>query len=81
MLNNDEYYEKLIACRKYHANFAYMNHSLFGRVVVEKLANEFEILFAFKEACAHLQSYSYKDHTELRVLEKEMSSLELPSPY
>ena len=47
-----------------------MNQSLSGRVIVDKLANEFEILFSFEEACAHLQIYSYKDHIELHVLEK-----------
>ena len=55
MLTTDGYYEKLIACRQDHANFVDMNQSLYGRVIVDKLADEFEILFTFKEACAHLQ--------------------------
>ena len=56
-----------------------MNQSLSGKMIVEKLADEFEIFFSFKEACAHLQNYSYRDHIELRVLAKEMSTPELPS--
>ena len=35
--------------------------------------------FAFKEACAHIQSYSYTDYIELCVLVNEMCTLELPS--
>ena len=70
MLSQTEYYEKMIACRLEHTNFADMNQSLSGRLIVDQLADEFEILFSFKKSCAHLQSYSYKDHIELRVLEK-----------
>ena len=56
-----------------------MNQSLSGKMIIEKLADEFEIFFSFKEACAHLQNYSYRDHIELHVLEKEVSTFELPS--
>ena len=80
MLTKDEYYEKWITYRHDHANFADMNQSLSGKLIVDQLADEFEILFSFKKSCAHLQSYSYKDHIELCVLAKEMSTLELPSP-
>ena len=79
MLTHKEYQEKLIQCSLDHANFREMNQSLSGKTIVDKLANEFKIFFSFKEACAHLQNYSYRDHIELRVLEKEMSTLELPS--
>ena len=58
MLTKDEYYEKMIAWRQDHTNFVDMNQLLSGRVIVDKLADEFEILFGFKEACAHLQSFS-----------------------
>ena len=79
MLNQKEYHEKLIECILDHTNFVDMNQSLSGRRVADKLADEFEIFFAFKEVCAHLQNYSYSDHIELCVLANEMSTLELPS--
>ena len=79
MLTKDEYYEKLIACRHDHLNFVDMTQSLTDKVLVEKLDDEFKILFAFKEACAHLYSVSYKDNTKLCVLAKEMSMLEMSS--
>ena len=50
-------------------------------MIIEKLADEFEIFFSFKEACAHLHNYSYKDHIELCMMAKEMSTLEIPSAY
>ena len=43
-----------------------MQQSLSRKVIVYKLADDFEILFAFRAKCAQL-------------LEKEMSSLDLPS--
>ena len=56
-----------------------MKQLLSDRTIVDKLVDEFEIFFSFKEACVHLQIYSYRDHIELRVLEKEMSTLDLTS--
>ena len=79
MLTQKEYHEKLIEYILDHVNLTVMNQSLAGRIIVDKLANEFEIFFTFKEACAHLQNYSYRDHIELRTLAKEMSTLEVPS--
>ena len=81
MLTQKEYHENMIECRLYHTNFADMNQSLSGKTIVDKLADEFEIFFSFKEASAHLQNYSYRDHIELHVLEKDMCTLELPSPH
>ena len=54
MLTKDEYYEKPIACRQNHANFADMNQPLYNKLIVDKLDDEFEIMFIFKEACTHL---------------------------
>ena len=79
MLIQKEHHEKLIECRLDHTNFTNMNQSMFGRTIVDKLVDEFEIFFAFKEACSHLQNFPYMDHIELRVLAKEMSTLDLPS--
>ena len=76
MLTKDEYYEKLIASRKDHGNFADESATIW-QGNVDKLANEFEILFTFKEACAHLKIFSYNDHIELCMLAKEISTLEL----
>ena len=70
MLTQNEYHENLMACRLDHTNFADMNQSLSGRVIVDKLADKFEMVSAFKEACAQLRSVSYQDHIELCMLQK-----------
>ena len=54
MLTWKEYQEKLIQCRLDHTNLADMNQSLSGKTVVDKVVDEFEIIFSFKEACTHL---------------------------
>ena len=48
MLNKDEYYEKLIAWRQDHLNFADMTESLTGKVLVKTLVDEFEIFITIK---------------------------------
>ena len=48
MLTQKEYHEKMIECILDHSNFIDMNHSLSGRTIVDKLADEFEIFFTFK---------------------------------
>ena len=57
MLTKDAYYEKLITRRQDHLKFADMTQSLTGRIIVDKSVDEFETLFPFKEACAHLQNF------------------------
>ena len=64
-----------------HTNFTDMKQSLFGKTIVDKMAYEFDKFFSFKYAFARLQNYSYRDHVELRMLSKEMPTMELPSPY
>ena len=55
-----------------------MNQSLSGKTVVDKLIVDFEIINTFITICSQLPPISYVDHVELRVLEKEITNLELP---
>ena len=80
MLTQTEYHEKLISCRQDNENFIDMNRSLSSRKIMDKLVDEFEMTFFFKETCAQLQGFSYINHIDLCVLEKEMCTLDLPSP-
>ena len=79
MLTQKEYKDKLIECRLDHTNFVDLHQSLSGKTIVDKLVDEFEIIFSFKEECALLQNYPYMDHVELCVLSKEMFTLDLSS--
>ena len=79
MLSQKEYQDRLIECRSNHIKFADMQQSLLGKEIVDKLADDFEMIFSFKAMCAPLPYFSYRYHMELRVLEKEMAILDLPS--
>ena len=56
-----------------------MQQSLCGKTIVDKLSEDFELLKTFRSTCVQLPEISYMDHVELRVLEKEMAILELPT--
>ena len=79
MFSQKEYHDHLIECRLDHRKFEDMHQSLKGKVIVDKLADDFEIIFSFKTTCAHIPYFSFIDHVEMRVLVKEMASLDLPS--
>ena len=54
MLSQKEYQYRLIECRLDHTKFADMQQSLSGKAIVEKLVDDFEMIFAFKSTCARL---------------------------
>ena len=56
-----------------------MQQSLLRKEIVDKLADDFEILFSFKAMCVCFPYFSYKDDVEIRELEKEMAILDLSS--
>ena len=56
-----------------------MTQSLSEKVIIDKLAVEFELVNTFKTIGAHLSHISSMDHVELRVLAKEMEIMELPT--
>ena len=80
MLSQKEYHDWLVQCRLYHRKFEDMKQSLFGKTIIDNLANDIKMLFSFGFMCAQFPYFSYRDHVELRVMVKEMDSLDLPSP-
>ena len=79
MLSQKQYQDRLIEWRSDHINFVNIHQSVSIKEIVYKLANDFEMIFSFKAMCARLLDFSYRDHAKLRVLAKEMASLDLPS--
>ena len=79
MWSQKEYYDLLTQCRSDHSKFVYMQQSLLGKEIVDKLTYDFEIVFTFRATCARLPEFSYRDHVEMWVLSKETSTLELPN--
>ena len=45
LLSQQEYLDKLVNCRSDHSKFEDMQQALFGKVMFDKLAEEFELLF------------------------------------
>ena len=80
LLSQKEYLDKLVKCRSNHSNFEDMQQDLSGRVVFDKLAGDFKLLFDFKVACAKLPNFSYAYNMDLRVLAHEMVVSDFPKP-
>ena len=79
MWSQKDYNDRLINSILDHKQFEDMQQSLSGKIVVDKLAEYFEMMFNFKATCAKLSYFSYVENVELRVLEKEMVNLDFPT--
>ena len=55
-----------------------MTQSLSGKIIIDKLAVDFEIINMFMAIFTQFPPISYVYHVELRVLVKEMKNMELP---
>ena len=73
-----KYQALLVIVRLHHNKFEDMTQSLSGKVIIDKLVVEFELIDSLWTIGAQLPPISYVDHVELRVLSKEMESLEIP---
>ena len=51
-----------------------------GKIIFDKLANEFELLFDFKATCATVPETSYRETMELKMQELDMALATFPSP-
>ena len=78
LLCQEEYLEKFVNCRSNHSKFQDMHQALSGRVMFDKLAKEFELLFDFKVTCAKVPNISYAENMELGVLAHEMVVADFP---
>ena len=75
-----EYTDRLISYRFNHIQFDDMQHQTLSRkLVIKKFAGDFEMLFDFKATCTKLRDFCYLEIVELRVLEKDMINLDLPT--
>ena len=80
LLSHEGYLEKLVNCRSDHSKFGDMRQALSGRVMFDKLAEEFELLFDFKLTCSKVPNISYAENMELRLLAHEMVVADLSNP-
>ena len=78
MCSQKEYNDTLINCRFDHRKFDDMQHQYLSRkVVIDKLAGYFNMMFEFKATCTKFPIFSYSENIELMVLAKEMINLDL----
>ena len=56
-----------------------MQQSLSRKITIDNLDGDFEMMIDFKATCAKLQYFPYVENVELKVLEKEMINLDLPT--
>ena len=78
-MTQKEYRDRIIQCRSDHSKSADMQQSLAGNTIVDKMADDFELVFTFRATCVKLSYFSYRGHMELQVLEKEVASMYFPT--
>ena len=59
-------------CRLDHNKFGDMQQALSGKVIFDKLANEFELWFEFKATCSKVPRASYPEEMELKAQAYDM---------
>ena len=67
LLSHKDYMEYLVNCRLDHIKFRDMQQVLSGKVIFDKLANDFELWFDFKSTCSKVPKASYSDAMELKA--------------
>ena len=79
-MSQNEYRERLVQCLLDNSKFGDMQQSLSGKIVFDKLASEFELLFGFKSTCAEVPKTSYPKTMELKAQAFDMVMVTLPGP-
>ena len=79
LISQSKYQYLLVQARLDCRKFEDMTYSLSGKVLIDKIAMDFEILDQFRMIGDKLSPISYVDHVKLRVLPKGMENLEIPS--
>ena len=60
--------------------FGDMQQSLSGKIIFDKLTNDFELLFDFKATCIEVPETSYLETMKLKAQEYNMAVMTLPGP-
>ena len=79
-MSQKEYKEFLVYCWLDHSKFGDMQQALSGKVIFDKLANDFKLWFEFKAMYSKVRRASYPEAIELKVQAYDMVAAPLPSP-
>ena len=80
LLSQKEYWECLVHFLLDNNKFGYMQQSLSGKIIFDKLTSDFELLFDFKATCAEVPETSYPKMMELKAQAYNMVVVTLPIP-
>ena len=75
-----DYKDFLLDYRSDHRKLWDMEQALSGKVIFDKLANDFELWFDFKATWSKVPMNSYSEVMELRVEAYDMVSAPFPGP-
>ena len=80
LMTQNEYKDCLVHCWLDHNKFGDMQQVLLGKVIFDKLASDFELLFDFKATCSKVPKISYPEVMELKVQAYDMMDATMSSP-
>ena len=80
LLSEKDYKECLVNCRLDHSKFGDMQQALSGKVIFDKLANDFELWCDFKAMYSKVPRASYPEAMELKAQAYDMAVMPLPGP-
>ena len=77
-MSQKEYQEFLVHYQLDHNKFGDMQQALSGKVVFDKLASDFKLLFDFEATCSKVPKISYRETMELKVQAYDMMAATMP---
>ena len=79
MFSEEHYHSLLVQIRMDHSKFDDLEKGLTGKVIMDKLTEDFEILHKFLIIRGKLPKVSYEAYMELEVSIREMIEYDIPS--
>ena len=78
LMTQKEYKECLVHCQLDHSKFGDMQQVLSRKVIFDKLANDFKLLFDFKATCSKVTKILYPEMMELKAQAYDMTTATMP---
>ena len=79
MFSQDHYHNLLVQSCMDHSKFYYLEKGMTGKIIVDKLTEDFKILQKFLIIRGGLPKVSYEAYMELEVSIREMIEYDIPS--
>ena len=79
MFSQEHYHSLLVRSHMDHSKFDYLEKGLIGKVIIDKLIEDFETLQKFLIIRGGLPKVSYEAYMELEVSIRQMIEYDIPS--